>query len=219
MPFYQLANIQKTPISPLGQLGRTLEKSNIYASATTKGKKLYTTKKYQYLILKNCKKKNWQGVLLNNGRIGYMEEKKVAKLPYQVRQKMVDPRKTIHTSRSSLANYSLSYIGVPYKFGGSCFENGIDCSSFVQKLYGKIGMTLPRTAAEQALVGTPINRLEHLKPGDRLYFWEKRRNKIGHTGIYIGNGCFVHSSSGRKGVATDRLDLPAWKNTLVAARR
>ena len=79
-------------------------------------------------------------------------------------------------------------------------------------------MKLPRTAAEQALVGQPVCRLEDLQSGDRLYFWEKKRSKIGHTGLYLGNGYFVHSSSGNHGVATDYL-TPRWRAILVAARR
>lgn len=65
----------------------------------------------------------------------------------------------------------------------------------------------------------PITKLEDLQKGDRLYFWSKSRNKIGHTGVYLGNGYFVHSSSGKGKVTTDYLATPKWLNILVAARR
>jgi cell wall-associated NlpC family hydrolase len=102
--------------------------------------------------------------------------------------------------------------------------NGIDCSGFVQQLFGKIGVDLPRTAAEQAKVGKKIERLEDLQPGDRLYFWDKKRGKIGHTGIFLGffkdgGAYFIHSSTNNKGVDTDDLRSKKWLNMLVAARR
>ena len=82
-----------------------------------------------------------------------------------------------------------------------------------------VGGTPPGPAAGQALVGKKTPRLEDLQSGDRLYFWENKRNKIGHTGIYLGNGYFVHSSRGHNGVATDYLGQQKWLKILVAARR
>ena len=88
-------------------------------------------------------------------------------------------------------------------------------------MYGRIGYNLPRTAAEQALVGQPIYRLEDLKKGDRLYFWDSKRGMVGHAAIFIGGRTgdeFVHSSHGKGGVATSRL-TQSWLNILYAARR
>jgi cell wall-associated NlpC family hydrolase len=113
------------------------------------------------------------------------------------------------SSRAAAAQKGLKYIGTPYVWGGNDINNGIDCSGFVKKLYGDIGMNLPRQ---------PITRLENLRKGDRLYFWENKRNTIGHTGIYLGNGYFVHSSRGHNGVNTDLL-TEKWLKILVAARR
>jgi cell wall-associated NlpC family hydrolase len=85
-------------------------------------------------------------------------------------------------------------------------------------MYGKIGIELPRTAAEQALVGEPITRLEQLRKGDRLYFCDKSRHRIDHTGMYMGDGTFIHSSHGKGGVAITPLTR-SWLSILVAARR
>ncbi|MBI3720982.1 MAG: C40 family peptidase, partial [Fimbriimonas ginsengisoli] len=120
---------------------------------------------------------------------------------------------------SALAQYSLNFVGAPYQWGGNSTMTGIDCSGFVKQIYGAIGVSLPRTAAEQVSVGQPILRLEDLQSGDRLYFWDSRRGKVGHTGIYLGNGYFVHSSSGKGGVSTDYLGAKKWLKLLVAARR
>jgi cell wall-associated NlpC family hydrolase len=119
-----------------------------------------------------------------------------------------------------LVDYALKFQGTPYEWGGNDLVNGIDCSGFVkQVMKGTIGYNLPRTAAEQALVGTPIRRFEDLRPGDRLYFRMRSESKISHTGIYMGNWRFVHSSHGKGGVSTDSLTKASWRNMLVAARR
>jgi cell wall-associated NlpC family hydrolase len=160
---------------------------------------------------------------MRNGALGYIKSSAVAKLPYDVTAATNGTTTAgggvgTPNSRSEIANYALKYQGTKYVWGGNNLTEGIDCSGFVQQLYGKIGVSLPRTAAEQALVGTAIHNLEDLQPGDRLYFWEKKRNKIGHTGIYMGNGYFVHSSRGKNGVSTDVLN-EKWRKILVAARR
>lgn len=195
----------------LGNLGQALETAKIYASPNAKSRVFYTAKQYQYLIVSTYSE-SYHKVVMSNGIFGYTRASKVAILPQLVRQA------TDNTSRANAAKKGLNYIGTPYVWGGDSITSGIDCSGFVKKLYGDIGINLPRTAAEQAKVGMPIKRLEDLKPGDRLYFWENKRATIGHTGLYLGNGYFVHSSRGHNGVNTDKL-TEKWQRILVAARR
>ena len=207
----------------IGKLGQATEKTPIYASMSTRSKVYYRVKQYEYLVVTDSSRDNWMKVLLQNGKYGYVPADTIAKLPYEVSAE-VQPR----TSRTSVANQTsrgyaadmgLQFRGTPYVWGGNDLNRGIDCSGFVKKLFGQVGVNLPRTAAQQALVGQPITRLEDLQKGDRLYFWENKRNIIGHTGIYLGNGYFVHSSRGHNGVATDYLGSPKWLKILVAARR
>lgn len=205
----------------LGKLGQAVQNVRIHASPNSKSRLFYTAKQFQYLVV-TPGPKSWVKVLMANGVFGYAKSDFVAVLPYDVTPKTQSPKRDSAvnmSSRSAMANYALKFTGTPYKWGGNDLNNGIDCSAFVQKLYGMIGTNLPRTAAEQARKGTPITRMEDLQVGDRLYFWEKRRNKIGHTGIYLGNGYFVHSSSGKGGVSTDYLGAEKWRRILVAARR
>jgi cell wall-associated NlpC family hydrolase len=210
----------------LGKLGQSIKRTGIYASPTSRSRLYYQARSYEYLVLRSSSTKGWYRVLLQNGRFGYIKAQTVACLPYEVtakEQPRVQNTMTASTVSSDagafVANYGLNYIGTPYKWGGNDINRGIDCSGFVKKLYGVIGKNLPRTAAEQAKVGTPIYRLEDLRPGDRLYFYSASRKKIGHTGIYLGQGNFVHSSSTHKGVATDVLMKPKWLKILCAARR
>ncbi len=208
----------------LGKLGQTLKATTIHASMSTRARSYYKAKPYEYIVIRPSKSENWYAVLLANGRLGYIRTEAVASLPYEVTadrptRKRAGSSGAVSRGGGTLADYSLNFIGTPYRWGGNDPLSGIDCSAFVKFLYGKIGVPLPRTAAQQALVGHPIMQLEDLRQGDRLYFWDAKRGKIGHTGMYIGNGFFVHSSSGKGGVTTDYLGAERWRKILVAARR
>jgi cell wall-associated NlpC family hydrolase len=107
------------------------------------------------------------------------------------------------------------FIGAPYRFGGSSLK-GIDCSSFVQKIYRIFDVTLPRNAAQQSKVGINITR-ENLTEGDLVFFHTNR--SLGHVGIYIGNNEFIHASSKSKVVRIDSLDAPYYQKRFQRAVR
>lgn len=215
----------------LGKMGQATAATKIYASPTTSSRVFYRVKPFEYLIVRNrTAKAGWVRILMANGIDAYTRKDRVAVLPYDVRAKEAPTAAVRYASRSTapasrgsagatVVNQAMAYRGTPYQWGGNDLRNGIDCSGFVKQLYGQVGVDLPRTAAQQALVGQPITRLEDLRAGDRLYFWERKRGIIGHTGIYMGNGYFVHSSRGHRGVATDVLSKGNWLKILVAARR
>lgn len=207
----------------LGKLGQAIKAATIYSQPTTKARAYYKTKEYQYLVVQNGAKEGWLQVLMENGAFGYIRTDAVARFEYVVTLEVPKGNRNYtnlsSSSRATAARNGLKYQGTPYKWGGNDPTKGIDCSGFVKYLYGQIGINLPRTAAEQVNVGTPVTKFEDLQAGDRLYFWDGKRNKIGHTGIYLGNGYFVHSSSGNHGVATDYLGEQKWLKILVAARR
>jgi cell wall-associated NlpC family hydrolase len=111
------------------------------------------------------------------------------------------------------------YLGVRYSWGGNGLK-GIDCSGLVRNVFGRCGFRLPRTASQQARVGTlvALNGPHSLCPGDRLYFSVKRKS-IDHTGIYIGNGYFIHAAMSRGEVGVDRLSTPLYGRNLVQVMR
>ena len=214
------ASVAGADLRVLGNLGQALEATPIYSNTNTRARVYYRAKAFEYLVVQDFKVPEWRKVLLQNGTFGYVQSEKVAELPYEVTQGTAQrPAGLASRSRSTIANQSLRYLGTPYKWGGNNLQGGVDCSGFVKQLFGQVGLALPRTAAEQVKYGTPVTNLENLLSGDRLYFWDAKRGKIGHTGIYLGNGFFTHASSGRGKVATDYLGQQKWLKILVAARR
>ncbi len=120
---------------------------------------------------------------------------------------------------ADLPEFSKRFLGLPYTWGGTS-TFGYDCSGFMQMLYRRAGVLMPRDAQPQAdwtgLV--PVERKD-LRPGDLLYFG-KSAKKITHTGMYLGGGKFINATTHEKPVVRiDNLDEPYWTKLLVAARR
>lgn len=90
---------------------------------------------------------------------------------------------------TALTENAKLYIGTPYVYGGST-PAGFDCSGFVKYVYSKIGIDLPRTSNAQANTGTFITK-DNLQPGDIVCFGYG--SYIGHVGIYMGEGKFLHA--------------------------
>ena len=106
---------------------------------------------------------------------------------------------------------AMQYLGVPYVYGGSS-PSGFDCSGFVMYVFAQIGVSLPHNAAAQYGSGTPVDRSQ-LQPGDLVFF-----NGLGHVGIYIGGGSFIHSP--HTGDVVKISSLSGWySSTWVGARR
>jgi cell wall-associated NlpC family hydrolase len=97
--------------------------------------------------------------------------------------------------RDSVVAVARAQIGVPYVLGGNTPRDGFDCSGLVKYVMDAFHVRLPRTAAEQAEVGTRVARdPDHLKPGDLLTFAVKGEG-VSHIGIYVGDGRMVHAST------------------------
>ncbi len=111
------------------------------------------------------------------------------------------------------------FLGLPYLWGGrSTF--GFDCSGFTQMLLRSRGVNMPRDADQQAAWKgvTPVERKD-LQPGDLLFFGSAPA-KITHTGMYIGDGQFIHApTNGHPVVQISRVDDTPWLKLLVACRR
>jgi cell wall-associated NlpC family hydrolase len=121
--------------------------------------------------------------------------------------------------REALTEYAKYFKGGRYIWGGTT-PTGFDCSGYVQYLYKKQGINLPRTALEQSKVGTDVS-INELKKGDLLFFLtdKKRKIPITHVGIYIGNGEFIHAASRKKGIIISPITHGYYAGKFVKAKR
>lgn len=123
-----------------------------------------------------------------------------------------------YTQKSAnLIGTAVEFLGVPYVWGGET-PKGFDCSGFVQYVYAKHGVNLPRTADIQATVGQKIERKEDLMPGDLVFFASDYKN-ISHVGIYVGDNKMIHASSGYHKIAFDDLTREYRVDHYMGARR
>ncbi len=110
-------------------------------------------------------------------------------------------------------------LGIRYRYGGISPSVGFDCSGFVYYVYGKAGIKLPRTSLDQSRYGRLVSK-DELESGDLLFFDTSNRGHINHSGIYIGNGKFIHASSGRAHCVTiSKLNSEFYKRSYRWARR
>jgi peptidoglycan DL-endopeptidase LytE len=120
------------------------------------------------------------------------------------------------TPPDKLITFAKKLLNIPYKFGGNTIF-GIDCSSYVKKVYGLMGVDLPRTAREQFNEGEEIEKHE-LSVGD-LVFFRTYASFPSHVGIYLGNDLFIHASSKGKKVTINSLETPYYVKRFIGAKR
>lgn len=213
----------------VGRLGEITQRAAIYRGPSSGSGRMTSVDAGTYIAIKDDSGR-WYGVLMADGSTGWIAAQNVNLLDYQVVSNGAptlpnfgNPGRTQPRTGSefftgdpqALLNEAYKYMGVPYQWGGNTVA-GIDCSGFMKKIFGALGFNLPRTAAEQTGLGIPVSP-DQLQAGDRLYFGKNGR--ITHTGLYIGNDYFIHSSASRHGVAISRLSETTYQRIFVCARR
>lgn len=168
------------------------------------------------LLLAGCAAPTVPG---NSGRVAVSPPADDDALTLWLRQREADGTAAeLARLRSDTLVVAMAYVGVPYRRGGSDYEQGVDCSGFVQIVFREgAGVRLPRTAAEQALATQPIEP-EALSPGD-LVFFNTLGRPYSHVGIYVGQGRFVHSPRPGAQVRLERMDAAYWRARFDGARR
>jgi len=162
---------------------------------------------------------DYYALLMSDGSTGFMLKKSVGLTDrfLTTARPTPPPPKASNTNRSPFIDTAFEYMGIPYKYGGQLPRN-VDCSLLVQTVFRRHGVQLPRTAAQQYAVGQSVS-VQNLQSGDRLYFYNRAGTTIGHTGLYIGQGEFIHASSNRGKVAVDALSNPTYWSIYAGARR
>ena len=118
-----------------------------------------------------------------------------------------------------IVDYAYEFLGCPYVYGASG-PKSFDCSGFTSYVYKHFGYSLARSAAGQASNGVEVSKSD-LQAGDILLFLDyKTMDKIGHVGIYIGDGNFIHASSGSGYcVKISTISSGSYKTRYAGARR
>ena len=117
------------------------------------------------------------------------------------------------TTGSSIVEYAQQFVGNPYVWGGESLTNGADCSGFTQAVFSDMGISIGRTAAEQAEGGEEVD-LDDIQAGDILYYYNDE-GRIGHVTIYNGDGTVTHASNPENGIRISDVDY----RTPAGARR
>ncbi len=145
--------------------------------------------------------------------------------------RLISKLDSLEERRNSLAQSALDYnkenmlknakkhLGEDYVWGGTN-PGGFDCSGYMQYIYKKEGVSIPRTANQQSKVGKEVSRFE-LKKGDLLFFLtDKSRNiPVTHVGMYLGDDKFIHAASKKKGIIISSFSKSRYSRLFVKATR
>lgn len=99
----------------------------------------------------------------------------------------------------SVVRFARRLLGVRYAYGGTTPTSGFDCSGFTRFVYSHFGVTLPHSSFGQYALGRRVARAR-LRPGDLVFF-----DGLGHVGLYVGRGLFIHAPHSGARVSISRL--------------
>ena len=119
--------------------------------------------------------------------------------------------------RNEIVKKAESFVGVPYRWGGSSPKGGFDCSGFTMAVYRLNGLNLPRSSVAQWKVGSPVNRSQLVK-ADLVFFTASGGKRVSHVGIYVGEDNFIHAPGRGKRIRVSSLSNTYFKRWYVGAR-
>ena len=120
----------------------------------------------------------------------------------------------VSVTGSQILAEAQKYLGCPYRPGGAS-PSGFDCSGFVYYVLNQLGLSPYRTPSEQYQMGTSVEKTE-LRVGDLVFFGSGR---ITHSGIYAGNGQFIHAPNSRSTISYSDLTTGYWAQNYYGACR
>ena len=134
----------------------------------------------------------------------------------KIKIKKADP---YNYNKNSIVKNAKKHLGENYVWGGTK-PNAFDCSGYMQYIYEKEGIEIPRTAYQQSKVGKYVER-DELEKGDLLFFLtdKKRKIPVTHVGLYLGDDKFIHAASKKKGIIISSLSKSKYNKIYVKAKR
>ena len=121
-------------------------------------------------------------------------------------------------TRQQIVDYAATLLGCKYVYGGNS-PSGFDCSGYVKYVFAHFGVNLSRTSASQYSNSVRISKSD-LNIGDLVFFSQTRgSSKVGHVGIYVGGGQFIHAASPGKGVRYDSLSDSYYSSHYIGSGR
>ena len=136
-------------------------------------------------------------------------------------QNNVEEQKTTSNSNvtgAQVVEYAKQYLGYKYRAGGATPSTGFDCSGFTSYVFKHFGISLNRSSSGQIKNGIAVEK-NNLQQGDILVYKNESKTAIGHVGIYIGNGNFIHSANKKEGVKITSTSSNYYSQRYVGARR
>lgn len=153
---------------------------------------------------------DWYKVDLGNGTQGYIAKRLLSASKAETTSRGAEERTVEETEKEAkteqvtttasskgeeIAEYAKQFLGCKYVYGAAG-PSTFDCSGFTMYVYKNFGISLSHSARAQSSNGTYVSK-EELEPGDLVFFKDyETMNGIGHCGIYVGDGNFIHASSG-----------------------
>ncbi len=121
-------------------------------------------------------------------------------------------------TRRQIVDYAATLLGCKYVYGGTT-PSGFDCSGYVRYVFKHFGVNLTRTSYNQYAESVHISKSD-LNVGDLVFFSQSRgSSKVGHVGIYVGGGQFIHAAAPGKGVRYDSLNSEYYSSHYVGSGR
>jgi cell wall-associated NlpC family hydrolase len=126
-----------------------------------------------------------------------------------------DPTGTVQAQRyGGVVGIAMQYLGTPYRWGGAS-PGGFDCSGLVMYVFAQVGISLPHyTVAQYNYPNSVSVPRDQLQPGDLVFF-----AGLGHVGIYVGNGQFIHAPHTGDVVRIDSLSEGWYSSEYDGAKR
>jgi cell wall-associated NlpC family hydrolase len=119
--------------------------------------------------------------------------------------------------RDAIVASAESFIGVPYRWGGSSLDEGFDCSGLAMAVYQLNGLELPRSSKEQWRTGARVER-SRLSKADLVFFSTAGWGGVSHVGIYVGDGKFIHAPGKNKKIRVESLQNRYYDRCYVGSR-